>query len=123
MLGAFLCGYLLGSDSGVAVSGAQMMARVSADDVYVNVDALKRIKDPLEIVTSCTGPLGFFRREEAESSRYRRSPLLDCFKKIESSHPESFTILRITRQLGNDGVATFWFEFIETEKLSPETSS
>jgi hypothetical protein len=121
----FLLGYAVGEGTSspdvyrVKTAGIQS----SAADVYVNVSALHRITNPLEIQTGCTGWMQFLipdNHAEPRPAKHRSGMLGEMFCLLELENPQAYTVLRITRQLNEKSSANFWFEFIETEKLTPE---
>jgi hypothetical protein len=123
MLGAFLFGYLLAGSSHPTVE-AQRISPTHSDEVYLNTNAIQRVKDPLQIITTCSGSLVFARPEDVNGEYWdngtvvsKRDSFLGVFKRT-SNNPEKYEILRIVRVLdGADSSARFWFEFIEKDKL------
>ena len=120
MLG-FLLGYMAGSnsDSGSGGSVTKEQPRVTPGDVYVNGEAILRVQNPLDIKTSCSGTLNF---QNEDTHKLFQETFRSLFERIRPEDSGAYEILRITRVVAQDKpYATFWFEFIEKDKLAPKT--
>jgi hypothetical protein len=112
-----LLGYALGSDSD-SESVRKEQSKVVSGDAYVNGDAIRRVRDLLDIKTSCSGSLSF---QDKETRELAKTTFRGLFRRICPKDPEAYEILRITRIVAqSDPKAIFWFEFIEKDKLVPK---
>ena len=118
MLG-ILFGYMLagGFDSETDSSNQppRRIPQSANDTVWVNTEALHRVKDPLLIMISATGFRVFHDTDMdiSKSFTYR-----DVFRQLITRR-EDVEVLRITRVLNpNNSSANFWFEYIGHEDLT-----
>jgi hypothetical protein len=118
MLGVFLCGYLLGSSDGGRLESE--IPRASSSDVYINIPALCRVKEPLAVKIQTSGWHRFY-DEGQECWKGELVSYADLFAAARPKDHQNFEVLRITRILShNKSAASFWFEFIEKDRLAPE---
>mgnify|MGYP001559302379 CR=1 FL=1 len=112
----FLFGYALG---GLGTTSTETVPPAILGGIYVNVGAIQKIQDPLDVQTACTGWQDFWDRAGDENNPMPGIKLRELFETI---HPEDFglyEILRITRVVSQENSsAAFWFEFIEKDKLA-----
>jgi hypothetical protein len=114
----FLFGYALGSTSDGSSTRDEPPNAVPGD-MYVNGKAIRKVQNPLEVKTMCAGWVNFY---DDDSKQFMQGKtLLSIFATIYPKDFERYEILRVTRVLSQSNrAASFWFEFIEKEKLSAE---
>jgi hypothetical protein len=117
MLG-FLFGYALGLSSDGSTETTQPKA--TPGDVYVNGEAIQRVQNPLEVKTACAGWHNFWKEDKQRFDS--GTTFLSLFRGLHPNDAEEYEILRITRVMSqSNSSASFWFEFIEKNKLAPNS--
>jgi len=115
----FLFGFMLGSGpSDSPDTKIIQQPKATPGDVYVNGEAIQRVRDPLQVKTACAGWKNFWNDEVGPDPGMT---FLDIFKYIYPKDFKNYEILRITRVLSQtNSSASFWFEFIEKYELAPK---
>lgn len=85
-------------------------------ELYVNREAIARVKNPMSVRLSCTGRRTFY-DDEKETSLW--GTFAGLFEHVRPDK-QDYAVLRITRVLSGDSpTAYFWFEFVLTNELNP----
>jgi hypothetical protein len=117
-MGAFLLGCAFAGMMGGSTRVVETTRRMSsADELYLNEAAIKRVIDPLKVTLSCTGGRSFF---NDESKMPKFGTLAGLFQYVVGeSHVDEYEVLRITKVLSmsSSSVAFFWFEYVRKENL------